>query len=150
MALTARQVAEEVVRRLRTGEGPDFDMFAEDGIYAYPFSLPGLPAELCGRETIRGYYQQIERSGMRELIITESVEAVIRETDDPEVVITQITHRGWSKAADGPFEGKAICVIRVRDGVIMRYDEYVNPIAVAQMMGRTADLAAALAGEPSA
>ena len=36
------------------GEGIDFaDLFAEDGLLVYPFSLPGQPAELRGREAIR-------------------------------------------------------------------------------------------------
>jgi len=35
-------------------------------------------------------------------------------------------------------------VIRVRDGEIVRYDDYMNPIAVARLLGRTSELAAAL------
>jgi len=35
-------------------------------------------------------------------------------------------------------------VIRVRDGQIVRYDDYMNPIALARLLGRTSDLAAAL------
>jgi hypothetical protein len=37
-------------------------------------------------------------------------------------------------------------VIRVRDGEIVRYDHYMNPVAVARLLGRTRELAAALAG----
>jgi hypothetical protein len=33
----------------------------------------------------------------------------------------------------------------VRDGEIVRYEDYMNPIAVARLLGRTAELAAALA-----
>ena len=35
-------------------------------------------------------------------------------------------------------------LIRVRDGLIVHYDDYMNPIATAQLLGRTSDLAAAL------
>jgi len=35
-------------------------------------------------------------------------------------------------------------VIRVRDREIVRYDDYMNPIAVARLLGCTGDLAAAL------
>jgi ketosteroid isomerase-like protein len=75
----------------------------------------------------------------------EGVEAVVRETDDPEVVVTEITHHGWSKAAEAPYRHTALGVIRVRDGQIVRYDDYMNPIALARLLGRTSDLAAALA-----
>jgi hypothetical protein len=60
----------------------------------------------------------------------DGVEAVIRETDDPEVVVTEITHHGWSKAINAPHRHLALGVIRVRDGQIVRYDDYMDPIAV--------------------
>ena len=73
------------------------------------------------------------------------VEALIRETDDPEVVVTEISHHGWSKATNAPYRHLALGVIRVRDGQIVRYDDYMDPIAVARLLGRTSELAAALA-----
>jgi len=143
MARSPREVAEQV-RRMVAGEGVDFaDLFAEDGVLAYPFGLPGQPAELRGREAIRAYFT--ERSRARDLLVMEGVDALVRETDDPEVVVAEITHHGWSKAASAPYEHKALGVIRVRDGEIVRYDDYMNPIAVARLLGRTSELAAALA-----
>jgi len=143
MARSPREVAEQV-RRMVAGEGVDFaDLFAEDGVLAYPFGLPGQPAELRGREAIRAYFT--ERSRARDLLVMEGVDALVRETDDPEVVVAEITHHGWSKATNAPYEHKALGVIRVRDGEIVRYDDYMNPIAVARLLGRTSELAAALA-----
>ena len=143
MSRSPREIAEQV-RRMVAGEGVDFaDLFAEDGVLAYPFGLPGQPAELIGREAIRAYFKDRGRS--RDLLVMEGVEAVVRETDDPEVVVTEITHHGWSKAAEAPYRHTALGVIRVRDGQIVRYDDYMNPIALARLLGRTSDLAAALA-----
>jgi ketosteroid isomerase-like protein len=125
MARSPREVAEQV-RRMVAGEGVDFaDLFAEDGVLVYPFSAPGHPAELH---------------------VMEGVEAQILQTDDPEVVVTEITHHGWSRAADAPYRHTALGVIRVRDGQIVRYDDYMDPIALARLLGRTSELAAALAG----
>jgi len=143
MSRSPREVAEQV-RRMVAGEGVEFaDLFAEDGVLTYPFGLPGQPAELNGREAIRAYFS--DQSGARDLLVMEGVEAVVRETDDPEVVVTEITHHGWSKAAEAPYRHTALGVIRVRDGQIVRYDDYMNPIALARLLGRTSDLAAALA-----
>jgi ketosteroid isomerase-like protein len=75
-------------------------------------------------------------------------EAVIRETDDPEVVVAEISHHGWSKAANAHYRHLALGVIRVRDGHIVRYDDYMDPIALARLLGRTAQLAAALSAAP--
>ena len=143
MPRSPREVAEEV-RRMVAGEGVDFaSLFAADGVLAYPFGLPGQPAELRGRQAIRTYFSDASRS--RDLLIMEGVEALVRETDDPEVVVTEITHHGRSKVTGEPYRHIALGVIRVRDGEIVRYDDYMNPIAVARLLGRTGELAAALA-----
>ncbi|HEY7274797.1 MAG TPA: nuclear transport factor 2 family protein, partial [Trebonia sp.] len=110
MSNSPREVAEQV-RRMVAGEGVDFaDLFAEDGVLTYPFGLPGQPSELRGREAIRDYFR--DRSGARDLLVMEGVEAVVRETDDPEVVVTEITHHGWSKAAGEHYRHTALGVIR--------------------------------------
>ena len=144
MSRSPREVAEQV-RRMVAGEGVDFaDLFAKDGVLVYPFGLPGQPAELRGREAIRTFFAA--RSQSRDLLVMEGVEAFVRQTDDPEVVITEITHHGWSKATNAPYEHKALGVVRVRDGEIVHYEDYMDPIAVARLLGRTSELAAALAG----
>jgi uncharacterized protein len=139
---TPREVAEEV-RKMVAGEGLVFaDLFAADGVLAYPFAMPGQPAELSGRDAIREYFSGRERA--RGAFIIEGVDAVVRETDDPEVVVTEITHHGTSALTGEPYRHLALGVIRVHGGEIVRYDDYMDPIAVARLLGRTAELAAAL------
>ena len=52
---------------------------------------------------------------------------------------------GQGGGAGGPYRVTALGVIRVRDGEIVHYDDYMDPIAVARLLGRTGELAAALA-----
>jgi hypothetical protein len=139
-----REVA-ELVRQMVAGEdGVVFaDLFAPDGVLAYPFAPPGMPCELVGQEAIRAHFAAL--GAARDLFVRDGgVQAVTWETDDPEVVVTQITHQGWSRAAGAPYRLTALAIIQVREGTIVRYDDYMNPIALAQMLGRTGDLAAAL------
>jgi uncharacterized protein len=142
MPLTPREVAEQV-RKMVAGEGVVFaDLFAADGVLAYPFAPPGHPQELRGQDTIRVFFAALGRS--RELFTMEGIDAVTWQTDDPEVVITQITHQGKSNLTDAPYQLTALGIIRVSDGLIVRYDDYMDPIALARLLGRTGDLAAAL------
>ena len=142
MPRTPREIA-GLVRDMVAGEPVVFaDLFAADGVLTYPFGLPGQPTELRGREAIRAYFTG--RRAARDLLVMEGVEAVVRQTDDPEVVVTEITHHGYSKAAGQPYRHTALGVIRVRDGEIVQYDDYMDPISIARMLGRTAELAAAL------
>jgi ketosteroid isomerase-like protein len=143
MSRTPREVA-ELVRRMVAGEEVEFAaLFAADGVLAYPFAFPGQPSELRGRDAIRGYFAQL--AGRREAFVMAGVDAVIRETDDPEVVVAEISHHGHSTVTDAPYQFKALGVIQVRDGEIVRYDDYMNPLALASLLGRTRELAAALA-----
>ena len=41
---------------------------------------------------------------------------------------------------------RALAVVRVRDGLIVSYDDYMDPIAMAALLGRTDELVAALHG----
>jgi uncharacterized protein len=138
-----RDVAEQV-RRMVAGEGVRFaDLFAADGVLRYPFAPPGMPRELAGRDTIAAYHgAAADRRSMFEM---EGVDAVVHETADPEVVIVEIEHHGHSHATGEPYRFRALGVIRVRNGEIVSYDDYMDPIATARLLGRTPDLVAALA-----
>jgi hypothetical protein len=142
MPLTPREVAEQV-RKMVAGEGVVFaDLFAADGVLTYPFAVPGHPAELRGRDAIRAFFAGLGQS--RELFTMAGIDAVTWQTDDPEVAVTQITHHGQSNVTGAPYRLTALGVIRVRDGMIVRYEDYMDPIALARLFGRAGDLAAAL------
>jgi uncharacterized protein len=96
----------------RAGEGVAFaSLFAADGVLAYPFALPGQPPELPGRDAIRAHFAGLGHS--RGPFALEGVHALVRETDDPEVVVTEITHHGRSKVTGEPYRFTALGVIRV-------------------------------------
>ena len=125
------------------GEGVVFaDLFAVDGVLEYPFALPGQPPRLVGREAIRAHFAYASAS--RALFRMETVTSTVYETDDPEVVITQIDHSGTSALTDGPYRVHALGIIRVRDGEIVSYQDYMDPIATARLLGRSQELAEAI------
>jgi len=144
MVASPREIVEQV-RRMVAGEGIVFaDLFADDGVLEYPFAPPGQPHELVGREMIRRHFG---RPGIarRRLFQMDGVDAVVHETTDPEVVIAEIAHYGRSQVTGAPYRFEALGVIRVRDGEIVSYRDYMDPIALARLLGRTSDLASALA-----
>jgi ketosteroid isomerase-like protein len=137
-----RDVVEQV-RLMVAGEDVVFaDLFAEDGVLEYPFASPGQPREVRGREAIRSYYGAAQRS--RQVFDMDGVDALVRQTDDPEVVVAEIEHHGRSRVTGQAYRFRALGVIRVRNGEIVSYQDYMDPIAAARLLGRTSDLAAAL------
>jgi ketosteroid isomerase-like protein len=118
------------------------DLFAADGILQYPFAGPGQPGEVRGREEIRAHFAG--RPHSRELFEMDLLQVQRHDTTDPEVVIAEIEHRGRSALTGKPYRLPAVGVIRVRDGLIMSYRDYLDPIATAQVLGRTEELIQAL------
>jgi ketosteroid isomerase-like protein len=145
VARSPREVVEQV-RRMVAGDGVVFaDLFAEDGVLEYPFAPPGQPRRLRGREAIRAHFAA--GAPARRLFEMAGVDALARQTDDPEVVVAQIEHHGRSAVTGQPYRFRALGIIRVRDGQIVSYEDYMDPVAAARLLGRTADLAAALLAE---
>jgi ketosteroid isomerase-like protein len=142
MSRSPREVVEDV-RRMVAGEGVLFgDLFAADGVLRYPFAPPGMPRELTGRDTIREFHRALAAG--RSLLEIEGVDMIVRDTGDPEVVVVEIEQYGHSHRSGGPYRVRALGVVRVRDGEIVEYDDYMDPIALAVLLGRTQDLVAAL------
>lgn len=143
MPNTPCEVAELVRQTVEGREGMEFaDLFAEDGVMEYPFGIPGQLLTLDGQAAVREFFQA--RGGLRELFAMAEVTAVVHETKDPEVVIVEIDHHGHSHIADGPYEMHALGIIRVRDGKIVHYRDYMNPLALAKLTGRMPELLTAV------
>jgi ketosteroid isomerase-like protein len=123
------------------------DLFAPDGVMEYPFGIPGMPLRLDGREAIREFFQS--RSEMRGMFDMHEVSSVVHETADPEVVIVEIEHHGHAKAVDEPYQMRAVGVIRVRDGEIVHYRDYMNPLSLAVYTGRMPELMSAVSKSPA-
>lgn len=146
-AASPREVADNVVRMVEGKDGLVFaDLFAEDGVLEYPFAATGLPERLEGRKVIREFHDR-GLSRARDLFEMEGVESTVHETTDPEVVIAEIRHHGRSHVTGRPYRSEALGVIRVRNGEIVSYRDYMNPIAVAELTGRLRDLVTALTAE---
>jgi ketosteroid isomerase-like protein len=138
-----REVAELAVKMVEGTSGIVFaDLFAEDGVLEFPFAPPGFWPSLNGQQAIREFYEHAR--DVRKLFDMHGVSSVIHETDDPEVVITEIEHHGVSHLTNKPYQIKALGIIRVRDGKIVHYRDYLNSLAVAELLGRMPDLLSAL------
>ena len=148
MSHSPREIAELVRRMVEGSEGIQFaDLFAPDGVVEYPFGIPGAPLRLEGREAIREFFAA--RSDMRGMFDIREVTSVVHETADPEVVIVEIEHQGHAKVVDEPYRMRAVGIIRVRDGEIVHYRDYMNPVSLAHYTGRVPELVSALSPSPA-
>jgi ketosteroid isomerase-like protein len=88
-----------------------------------------VPARLQGRAEIRRHLTETANGFIR---LGEYRDIVVHETTDPEVIIVEYEARGTVVATGAPFQQTVIAVIRVRDGLILSYRDYINPLPVAE------------------
>jgi ketosteroid isomerase-like protein len=137
MTRTPEEIVEHV-RKMVAGEATReqfTDLFAEDGVMAYRFPTHYQPEEIKGREEIRAYFGKVSEAAVRDLIEVRSVEANCWRTNDPQVAVAEIVHRGWSNVKQDYYTFTAVAIIHLRDGEIARYDDYMNPLLLAELLG---------------
>jgi uncharacterized protein len=110
------------------------DLYAEDAIHEFPFTRPGVPSRLQGREQIRTFMQANWETNPLRYKAYRNV--VIYETADPEVIVVEQDVTGTAATTSRDFTLPNIVVLRVRDGQIVHFRDYVNVVAVAEAAGR--------------
>lgn len=137
-ALGQEADAREVLERLRQAairqSADDMSrVYAADAVHEFPFTRPGMPSRLEGRDEIvnwiaagwKAYPLKYER--YRTLAIYDTV--------DPETIIVEQEALGTSASA-GEFALPNVVVLTVHNGQIARLRDYVNIPAAADAMGR--------------
>ena len=102
------------------------DMFAEDGVLEYPFAPPGLATPVAGRDAIIANFQRL-RKLLRIDGVADVTEIGVR---DPDVVVLEFSGCGEGVVTKQAYDQRYVSVIRLRDGNIVHYKDYWNPIAL--------------------
>ncbi|TQM36768.1 nuclear transport factor 2 family protein [Pseudonocardia cypriaca] len=116
------------------------DLWAEDGTAEFPFAEGTAPRRLAGREAVRDYL-----AGYPDLMDVHSVPVVtVHHTRQPDTVIVEFTAHGRTVRTGEPYRLDYIAVITVRNGQIVHYRDYWNPLAAASAAGTLPDLLGSL------
>ena len=114
--------------RLRPDAESFPDMFAVDGVLEYPYAPPGLNTPIAGRDAIIANFQRI-RPVLRIDAVTDVFEI---EVSDPDTIVLEFSGRGEGLITKEAYDQRYISVIRMRNGNIVHYKDYWNPIALLQ------------------
>lgn len=141
MTRTAVQIVELIRQRLKVADMDGFaDLFAEDGVFEYPFGVPGMPSVLEGREAIRRHVVESRRD-IRSLLAIDDIVSTVHETADPNVVITESDIVGTTLATGEPFRFRSgVSVVTVRDGEVVGFRDYMNVLGAARITGGQGEL----------
>ena len=115
---------------IRAGEN-FLDMCAEDIVFQFPFAPAGGVRELRGRDAIAAYLPKAGR-----LIDFESMSpAVAYQSTDGETYILEFSCKGKGADTGERYDQDYISVITIRQGRIVRYRDYWNPLILLSAVG---------------
>ena len=108
-------------------------LFAPDAVIESSFAgPPGTPVRLTGREAIREYSRQVMASPLR---LEDFGVAELYQTQDPEVVITEMRAKGTVTTTSRSFTTTSVQIIRIRDGQIVHSRDFADPRILQDVIG---------------
>ncbi|MEU9043004.1 MULTISPECIES: nuclear transport factor 2 family protein [unclassified Kitasatospora] len=117
-------------------------LYAEDAVVETVFA-PVEPRVFAGRAVIAERFAQV---GAHLTLDLRAKNVVVRETEDPEVVVAQFDYQAHHRDTGRDFEVANVLVLRVRDGLIVHSRDYHDHLALAVAGGNLPQLVAALEG----
>jgi uncharacterized protein len=106
-------------------------LYAAGAVHEFPFTAPGAPSRLVGRDAIMAFIAASWDGPLRyERYRTLSAYT----TNDPGTVVVQQDVHGTSSAT-GPFVLPNLVVLTVADGQIQHFRDFVNILAAYEAMG---------------
>ncbi|WP_433063023.1 nuclear transport factor 2 family protein [Dactylosporangium sp. CS-033363] len=132
MTATARDVVEQLLRASLEQDMETFvGLFAPDGFIEWPYRPDGVPGRVEGRDRVREFV--IGQAGGL-VKFEEYRDTVIHETTDPQVVIVEYEAYGTVIPTGAPMHQTIIAVLRIRDGLVVSYRDYLNPLVLAEVL----------------
>ncbi|MFI6507565.1 nuclear transport factor 2 family protein [Streptosporangium sp. NPDC050855] len=112
------------------------DELADDAVIEIPFATEGTPRRLQGQEAVRRFTGPQQAAFARQYRLEEIRDVVIHETADPEVIVVEYELTGTVVATGHRASSSFIGVLRARDGKIVLWREYQNPLVMAEVAER--------------
>jgi ketosteroid isomerase-like protein len=113
-------------------EGEDyFDLLADDVVFEYVISVPGYPKRIEGRQNVIDLY-----SGYDDFMTVQSADN-LHVYRDPEasVVVLEYEVHGESVQTRRPYDNHFVSIVTVRDNKVVRWRDYLDPIAIFDATG---------------
>jgi ketosteroid isomerase-like protein len=118
------------------------DLWADDGVFEFPFAPPGFPRRLEGKAAVRDYIKDYPDH----IDLAAFHDVQVHQTVDPDVLVVEMRAEGRIVATDKPYAMSYIYVLTVRDGKIVAYRDYWNPLVALEALGGAEALTAAFGG----
>ncbi|MFE5030615.1 nuclear transport factor 2 family protein [Streptomyces sp. NPDC056683] len=107
------------------------DQCDENVVVEFPFAPEGSPTRLEGRAAVHEYLK-----GYPDLIDVHRITSLtVHATDDPDTAVADWSVTGRVLANGNPYDMSYATFVTFKDGKIVRYREYWNPLAFLKALG---------------
>lgn len=130
MSTLSYEQAEQILhlftdRYIRKDYAAFLNLFADDIVFEFPYAQEPNPKRLDGKAALQQYLEKLGEV----LEITSFTKPVIHIAADAPVFFAQFEASGKNMATGRPYEQSYISVIEVKNGKIVHYQDYWNPLA---------------------
>lgn len=130
----------EVLERMReaaiTRSARDMSsVYAVDAVHEFPFTRPGVPSRIEGRDAIMGFISEFWSTSPLRYERYRTI--AIHGTADPDTIVVEQEVAGTSSTT-GSFALPNIMVLKTRHGEIAHLRDYANLLAVEEAIGSPA------------
>lgn len=116
--------------RLAADAADLLDMFADEAVVEFPFAPPGQRARLSGKAAITQYLQGLAG----QFAFDRFGEPEIHATVDPAWAIAEFDVFARNSATGEPYNQRYVSFIGLKDGRIVHYREYWDPLVVVRAL----------------
>ncbi|MFI6445725.1 nuclear transport factor 2 family protein [Kitasatospora sp. NPDC050543] len=142
--LSPREVFQKLLKGVTAGRFSGLaELYAEDAVVETVFEPVG-PRRFEGRAALKERFAEVSAHSPVELTATN---VVIRETDDPEVIVAEWNYQVHHRVTGRNFEVANIQVLRVRGGLIVSSRDFHDHLALIVAGGNLPQLVTALDGK---
>jgi ketosteroid isomerase-like protein len=122
-----KEVVESLIRGISDGTWDELSkLYAEDAVVEHPYAVPG-PSRIEGRAVLHERFS----GAIARTFELSAHNLVVRQTDDPEVVVAEYDYEVRVPETGKVFETANVLVVRVRDGLIVHSRDFHNHHVIA-------------------
>jgi ketosteroid isomerase-like protein len=109
------------------------ELLADDAVMEFPYAPPERTQKLNGKQEIVPYFDALKQT----MSLDEVHLVATHKTTDPNVVILQAEGKGRALKSGCSFEPKYVVFLTFRGGLIVRWQDYWNPLTGILALGGT-------------
>jgi hypothetical protein len=122
-APSAVDVFGQAVPAIQSGDVPALlRLCGDDVVFEFPFAPSGRPAKVEGKTAAGEYLAALPR------VAFDKLDLETHQCVDPDVAVIEMTAAGRADGTGEPYQMSFVIVLRVHDGLILRYRDYWNPL----------------------